>query len=121
MIHGETAVAKSEQAAKVLFGGDLDGLDATDIQDIFADVPSSELPQSELGGDGFSVVDLLVDAKLAQSKGDARRTIKGGGLYLNNQRIENASQMVTTNDLFEGKFLVLRKGRKKYHLVKVIS
>jgi tyrosyl-tRNA synthetase len=121
MIHGETAVSKSEQAAKVLFGGDLDGLDASDIQDIFADVPSSELPKSELDGEGFSVVDLLVDAKLAQSKGDARRTIKGGGLYLNNQRIEEAGQMVTTNDLFDGKFLVLRKGRKKYHLVKILS
>lgn len=121
MIHGETAVSKSEQAAKVLFGGDLDGLDASDIQDIFADVPSSELPKSELDGEGFSVIDLLVDAKLAQSKGDARRTIKGGGLYLNNQRIENAGQLVTTNDLFDGKFLVLRKGRKKYHLVKILS
>lgn len=121
MIHGKTAVSKAEQAAKVLFGGDLDGLDAADIQDIFADVPSSELPKSALDGEGFSVVDLLVDAKLAQSKGDARRTIKGGGLYLNNQRIADAGQMVTTNDLFDGKFLVLRKGRKKYHLVKVIA
>jgi len=104
-----------------LFGGDLDGLDASDIQDIFADVPSSELPKSELDGDGASVIDLLVTSKLAQSKGDARRTIKGGGLYLNNQRIESAGQMVTTNDLFDGKFLVLRKGRKKYHLVRILS
>jgi tyrosyl-tRNA synthetase len=121
MIHGETAVSKSEQAAKVLFGGDLDGLDASDIQDIFADVPSSALPKSELEGDGFPVVDLLVDAGLAQSKGDARRTIQGGGVYLNSQRIEEAGQMVTINDAFEGQFLVLRKGRKKYHLVKILS
>jgi tyrosyl-tRNA synthetase len=121
MIHGETAVSKSEQAAKVLFGGDLDGLDAADIQDIFADVPSSALPKSALEGEGFSVVDLLVDAKLAQSKGDARRTIQGGGVYLNSQRIEDVGQMVTINDAFEGQFLVLRKGRKKYHLVKVLS
>ncbi len=120
MIHGETAVAKAAQAAKVLFGGDLDGLDAADIQDIFADVPSSELPKSALDGEGFSVVDLLADAGLAQSKGDARRTIQGGGVYLNSQRIEDVGQMVTSTNLFEGKFLVLRKGRKKYHLVKVI-
>ena len=121
MIHGETAVSKSEQAAKVLFRGDLDGLDSSDIQDIFADVPSSALPKSELEGEGFSVVDLLVDAGLAQSKGDARRTIQGGGVYLNSQRIEDAGQMVTINDAFEGQFLVLRKGRKKYHLVKILS
>jgi len=73
----------------VLFGDDLDGLGASDIQDIFADVPSSKLPKSELDGDGAPVVDLLVSSKLAQSKGDARRTIKGGGLYLNNQLIEH--------------------------------
>ena len=121
MIHGETAVSKSEQAAKVLFGGDLDGLDSSDIQDIFADVPSSALPKSELEGEGFSVVDLLVDAGLAQSKGDARRTIQGGGVYLNSQRIEDAGQQITMNDTFEGQFLVLRKGRKKYHLVKILS
>jgi tyrosyl-tRNA synthetase len=121
MIHGETAVSKSEQAAKVLFGGDLDGLDASDIQDIFADVPSSALPKSAFEGDGFPVVDLLVDAGLAQSKGDARRTIQGGGVYLNSQRIEEAGQMVTIKDAFEGQFLVLRKGRKKYHLVKVLA
>lgn len=55
-----------------MFGSDLDGLDSSDIQDIFADVPSSELPKSELDGEGFSVVDLLVDAELSQSKGDGQ-------------------------------------------------
>ena len=121
MIHGETAVSKAEKAAQVLFGGDLDGLDASDIQDIFADVPSSELPHTALAGDGFPVVDLLADTGLAQSKGDARRTIQGGGVYLNNHRIEDANQMVTVNEAIEGQFLILRKGRKKYHLVKVLA
>ncbi len=121
MIHGETAVSKAEQAAQVLFGGELDGLSAADIQDIFADVPSSDLPKAKLEGEGCSAITLLVDSGLAQSKGDAKRTIKGGGVYLNNQRIDSPGQMVTTNDLFDGKFLVLRKGRKKYHLVQVLS
>ncbi len=121
MIHGETAVSKAEQAAKVLFGGDLDGLDAADIQDIFAEVPSSQLPKTDLEGDGCPVADLLADCGLAQSKGDARRTIQGGGVYLNNRRIEDPAQMITVNDLFAGHFLILRKGRKQYHLVKVLS
>jgi tyrosyl-tRNA synthetase len=121
MIHGETAVAKAEQAAKVLFGGELDGLDASDIQDIFADVPSSELPKSALEGDGYPAVALLADSGLAQSRGDAKRTVKGGGVYLNNRRIESPGRMVTLNDAIDGRFLILRKGRKKYHLVKVLS
>jgi tyrosyl-tRNA synthetase len=121
MIHGETAVHKAEQAAQVLFGGDLDGLDAADIQDIFADVPSSELPRSALAGDGLPVVDLLADSGLAQSKGDARRTIQGGGVYLNNRRVEEQNQMITAVDAIEGQFLILRKGRKLYHLVKLLA
>lgn len=119
MIHGETAVAKAEKAAQVLFGGDLDGLDASDIADIFADVPSSEIGKDSLDGEGVPAVDLLVSSGLASSKGDARRSIEGGGIYLNNARVGDVTQTVSTSDAIEGQFLVLRKGRKKYHLVKV--
>lgn len=121
MIHGETAVAKAEQAAKVLFGGELDGLDAADIQDIFADVPSSQIPKTELEGEGLPVVDLLVSSELERSKGAARRAIQGGGIYLNNQRVTDVAQMATLNQAIEGQFLVLRKGRKKYHLVQLLT
>lgn len=121
MIHGETAVTKAEQAAKVLFGGELDGLDAADIQDIFADVPSSQIPKTELEGEGLPVVDLLVSSELERSKGAARRAIQGGGIYLNNQRVTDVAQMATLNQAIEGQFLVLRKGRKKYHLVQLLT
>lgn len=119
MIHGETAVAKAEKASAVLFGGDLDGLDAADIQDIFADVPSSKIGKEMLAGAGLPIADLLADSGLASSKGDARRSISGGGIYLNNQRVTDQNQTVTLNDGIEGQFVVLRKGRKKYHLVKI--
>ncbi len=119
MVHGETAVTKAEKASAVLFGGDLEGLDAADIRDIFADVPSSEIVITDLGGDGLPVVDLLCRSGLANSKGDARRAIQGGGIYLNNQRIEDSAQTVTAAQSIEGQFLVLRKGRKAYHLVKL--
>ncbi len=120
MVHGETALAKAEQASGVLFGGDLDGLDAADIQDIFADVPSSQIAGTDLAGEGLSVVDLLAATDLATSKGDARRSIKGGGIYLNNRRVGDPSQMVSISEAIEGQFLVLRKGRRRYHLVQVM-
>lgn len=119
MVHGPTAVAKAEKAASVLFGGALDGLEARDIEDIFADVPSSERPLADLAGEGLPVVDLLVAAGLAQSKADGRRAIQGGGIYLNNQRVEEANQPVTTTQSIDGRFLLLRKGRKAYHLVRL--
>ncbi len=121
MIHGDTAVAKAEKASQVLFGGDLDGLEARDIQDIFAEVPSSEVAKTVLDGDGLAVIDLLVSSGLASSKGDARRSIQGGGIYVNNQRVEDQGQVVRTSQSVDGQFLVLRKGRKKYHLVKLLS
>ena len=66
------------------------------------------------------VVDLLASSGIATSKGDARRSIEGGGMYLNNVRIADAQQSVSRNDAIEGQFLVLRKGRKQYHLVRVV-
>jgi len=121
MMHGETAVAKAEQAAAVLFGGDLDGLEADDIADIFADVPSSEVSRAALGGDGTAVIELLVQSQLASSKGDARRAVQGGGIYLNNQRVGDVAQSVTAEEAIDGRFLVLRKGRKQYHLLEVVD
>ncbi len=121
MIHGESALDKAEQAASVLFGGDLAGLGADDIQDIFAEVPSSEISRQALAVEGVSVVDLLLDSDLASGKGDARRSISGGGIYLNNQRVSDTAQMATTADAIDGQFLVLRKGRKRYHLVQVVG
>lgn len=121
MIHGETALQKAQTASEVLFGGGLEGLDASDIADIFADVPSSELPRSALEDGGVPVIDLVADSGLAPSRGQAKRDVKGGGVYLNNQRVTDVGQTATVADTIEGQFLVLRKGRKRYHLVRILG
>lgn len=121
MIHGKTALAKAEKASEVLFGGDLDGLDATDITDIFADVPSSQIAKSQLLDGGLPLADLLAESNLASSKGDARRSIQGGGIYVNNVRVTDQNQMLGLAQSIEGKFLVLRKGKKQYHLVQIAA
>jgi tyrosyl-tRNA synthetase len=120
LLHGQTALDKAEQASQALFGGEMSGLSAADIQDIFAEVPSSELPASRLEGVGLSIVDLMVASGMAKSKGEARRSIAEGGINLNNRRASDATQAVTLADAIEGRFLVLRKGRKNYTLVKIL-
>ena len=120
LVHGPTALERAEQATQALFGGDITGLSGDDITDIFAEVPSSQLPMTELEGEGANVVDLLTNTGFLKSKGEARRAIQEGGIYLNNQRVAEATQSVTVNQLLDGKFLVLRRGRKNYHLVKVV-
>ena len=119
MVHGPTALQKARVASDVLFGGELTGLDAGDIADIFADVPSSDLPKAELEGEGALVIDLVANSTLAPSRGQAKRDIKGGGIYLNNVRVEELGRMVTLADTVDGQFLVLRKGKKRYHLVRI--
>ena len=120
-VHGITALERAESAAQVLFGGEISGLSAAEIEDVFSEVPSSELAKDNIAGDGIAITDLLLDAGVAPSKGDARRQISQGGIYLNNHRISDPMQSVTLEDVIEGKYLVLRKGRKSYFLVKVIG
>ena len=120
-VHGQDALERAEQASQVLFGGEMGGLSAKDIQDIFADVPSSDLPRGQIENGALTIVDLLALGELAKSKGEARRSIAEGGIYLNNQRVSEPTQAVSLADAIEGRFLVLRKGRKNYHLVKVIG
>ena len=120
MVHGETALELAEKSSQVLFGGGLDGLAAADILEIFGDVPSTGFEASKFDG-GLSLVDLLVETKLAPSKGQARRLIKDGGIYVNNTRSEDEKASVSTDDFKDGLVLVLRKGRKVYHLVQILG
>ncbi len=118
-VHGESELSKAEKSSQALFGGDLSELSADAVQDIFQDVPSSQLPLTDFAGEGTSVLHLLTASGVAASKGEARRLVEGGGIYLNNQRVTDVKQVVVESALIEGKFLVLRKGAKNYHLLRV--
>ncbi len=119
-VHGDAALAKALQASQVLFGGELAGLSAAEIGDIFSDVPSSQIAKSAVEGAGKPLVDVLVDTGLTKSKGEARRLIDNGGIYVNNAQA-SADQAVTLADAVEGRFVVLRKGKKSYLLVQVLA
>jgi tyrosyl-tRNA synthetase len=119
MIHGETALARAEQASQALFGGEFSGLSSVEIADIFADVPSWEQPKALLAGEGMALVDLLAAAGVAKSKGEARRSLSEGGIYINNLRAAE-NQAVRVEDALEGGFIVLRKGKRSYTLVKLV-
>lgn len=120
-VHGAGALAAAQRATEVLFGGSLEGLDATDIGEIFADVPSIELERSALAGEGMLIVDLVHASGAATSRSEARRAVQGGGVYLNNHRVQDLDHLVTVADAVGGRFLVLRKGKKNYYLVKLLA
>jgi tyrosyl-tRNA synthetase len=120
MVHDEEGLARARRATDVLFGGaDLEGLSVDDLLDVFADVPSSTIPSADLKGVGMKIVDLAVFAGLDRSKGQIRKLIDNRGLYLNNARVDEVDRAVTLDDVIEGQVMVLRKGKKKYHLIQV--
>lgn len=120
MVHGEDAMRRAERASKVLFGEEIKDLNLREILEIFSDVPSREIPKERFEGEGYPLVELLVDVGLFPSKGEAKRAISGGGVYVNNVRISDAQDKISLSRAIEGKVLILRKGKKNYLLVKLV-
>jgi tyrosyl-tRNA synthetase len=119
MLHGESELEKAARASEVLFGKEISGLTVAEILDIFADVPSTEIEKAKVDGDGLTLADALVLSGLAPSKGEAKRLVQGGGVAMNNVRAEDARQSISISAFIEGQVLVLRKGARHYHLIRI--
>jgi tyrosyl-tRNA synthetase len=114
LIHGPNATAEAIRASEILFGGGLEGISEATFQDIIHEAPSKEVSRSSLEGNGAPLLEVLVQAGLCPSKGQARKDVEGGGIYLNNAREESFQKLVTTTDLLFGRYLLLRKGKRNY-------
>jgi len=117
-VHGADATRRAVAASQVMFGGAVEDLRDQDLEPLLADVPSSSIARDALAA-GLPLADLLHQTGLAQSKGAARRLLSGGGAYINNVRITDANRTVTTEDLATESMLVLRAGKKAYHILRV--
>jgi tyrosyl-tRNA synthetase len=118
LVHGEPGLAAARRATEIFFGAEIDKLSDTQLVEIFADVPSKELPRSRLEGAGLNVIDAFIESGLAKSKSEARRTIEQGGAYVNNRRVDSIDRLFTATDLASETVMVLRSGRKKYALLR---
>jgi tyrosyl-tRNA synthetase len=118
LIHGEPAAEAAAKAAAALFGGDLRDLDEAALAQAFADAPSSELARARLEA-GVPLVDLLAETGLVASKSAARQGITQGGVSLNGQREADLDRRVGPEDLLAGGFVVLKRGKRSYHVVHV--
>ena len=116
LIHGDAELKRAEQASQALFGAAIRELDEKTLLDVLKGAPSTAKDRRALSP-GLPLIDLLVETGLAASKGAARKDVAAGGFYANNERITDAALMLTEKDLLAGAYLVLRKGKKNYHLV----
>ena len=121
LVHGDQGLKTAEQAKAVFFGkGKIADLDVGSLEQVFADVPSCEVARSEFDGDGYAVIDALVATSLCSSKGEARRTIKEGGANVSDSRINDVDARLTTADLATDSIVILRRGKKKYALIRLV-
>src|SRR5262249_51403318 len=114
LVHGESACAEAIRASEILFGGGLEGIQESTFNEIVGEVPSKEIEIAKLSGAGWPLVELLVHSGLCPSKGQARKDVEGGGIYLNNVREASAQRAVAAGELLFGKHLLLRKGKRNY-------
>ena len=112
LVHGDEGLGTAERATEIFFGAEISELSDAQLAAIFADVPSRELPRQQLCEPGLSIIDALVEAGLAKSKGDARRVITQGGAYVNNRRVEGIESQLTAANLASESTMILRTGRK---------
>ena len=119
LVHGREETQRIQAASAALFGtGTLTELDANTLAAALREAGSVQVRR----GEGLpTMVDLLVSSGLSGSKGEARRTIREGGAYLNNSRVEDADLVPSDSDLLGGSWLVLRRGKKNLAGVEVVG
>ena len=123
LVHGPGAAVAAEKAARILFGSPVDDIDKAALEAVAAEVPTSDIPDDgfDAASNSFDLVELLASTGLASSKGDARRGLSEGSVYVNNERVSGEESAVTADRLLHGCYLLLRRGKRRYHLLRVKS
>jgi tyrosyl-tRNA synthetase len=119
LIHGDVATRDVMRASEILFGGSLDGIAESTLDTLREEVPNAAITPAQLEGEGMPLVEALVLAGLSQSKGQARKDIEGGGVYLNGERVAAATEKLASSRTLYGRYAMLRKGKKNYAMLTV--
>ena len=114
LVHGAGATQRAAHISQSLFYGDLDKLSAEEIEEGFRDVPSFALQKM----DGIGLIDLLVTAGVSPSKRQAREDAGNGAITINGERCTDLNRQFVPSDRLGGTYLVVRRGKQKYHLVR---
>jgi tyrosyl-tRNA synthetase len=115
LVHGDAAMREAQTISEALFSGDVGSLTEEQLTQAFRGVPAT--PVDAGAAEGVPVVDILVAAALAPSKRAARELLGRGAIQMNGQRVSDPAQRVSPATALHGRYVVLRKGRRTYHLV----
>lgn len=112
LVHSKEAAKQAERISHALFYGEFGALGEDEILQGFHDVPTHSMETESL-----PLVDLLVEAKVCSSKREARQDVQNGAIYINGDRCTELDRTLGTGDGLHGKYLIIRRGKKKYTLV----
>ncbi|UOQ46134.1 tyrosine--tRNA ligase [Halobacillus salinarum] len=113
LVHDEEALAQAQRISKALFSGDIKDLTGKEIEQGFKDVPAYSSSEKEP-----LLLELLVQASISSSKRQAREDISNGAIYINGERIQDLKYVISEKDRIEDMFTIIRRGKKKYFLIK---
>ncbi|MFC7320300.1 tyrosine--tRNA ligase [Halobacillus campisalis] len=113
LVHDEDALKQAEKISAALFSGDIKELTGEEIEQGFKDVPAYQTDDKEQ-----TLIDLLVNAGISSSKRQAREDISNGAVYINGERNQDLKHHLTDEDRIEDKFTIIRRGKKKYFLIR---
>ncbi|WP_174614059.1 tyrosine--tRNA ligase [Virgibacillus ihumii] len=112
-VHSQEALEQAQRITSSLFSGNLQDLTAEDIEQGFKDVPAYVTEKAEIG-----LVDLLVNSSISSSKRQAREDINNGAIYINGTREQDTKYVVGSSDRIDDRFTIIRRGKKKYFLIR---
>jgi tyrosyl-tRNA synthetase len=121
LVHGDAGLTAARRATEIFFGAEIENLSDAQLGEIFADVPSKELPRDRLSGEGLNIVDALFESGLAKTRSDARRTVEQGGAYVNNRGVSDIKAQLSSKHLASETVMVIRSGKKKYALLRFLG
>ena len=113
LVHGQNALERAEKISSALFSGGVKNLSALEVEEGFSEVPSATVDHSQIG-----LVDLLIQVGAVASKRQAREAIGSGSIYINDIRYTDVETSVSQIERLDGKYLVIRRGKKNYYLIK---
>ncbi|WP_291293366.1 tyrosine--tRNA ligase [Enterococcus sp.] len=113
LVHGEEAYNQAVHISESLFSGDIKGLSAEEIAQGFKGVPTYQVSSE----DDLSIVELLTTSKIEASKRQAREDVQNGAIYVNGERQQDLNYVIKDEDRIGGKYVVIRRGKKKYFLL----
>lgn len=114
-VHGKDAVTEAENISKALFSGDVADLSANEIEQGFKNMPSVEVT-----GEKRNIVEWLVDVTaIESSRRQAREDINNGAIRINGEKVTDVNAEIDPSTHFDGKFVIVRRGKKRYFLARV--